>query len=148
MKYQMDEWKKKHDEIKEEGNRKRAEAAKEQHTKSKPYAGEKMVADHNELLPPRGKNVAREARAAEAHNCGDLSPATLYLIVGSMAFAFSTYLANLPARRTVAAPTPCSLASFLMFSSGHQFDDHFLIFLYHHHVQLSSPYCTFCPITT
>lgn len=101
---------KKHNEIKEEGNRKRAEATKEQHTKSKPYAGEKMVVDHNEQLPSDKKHVAREARAAEAHNCGDLSPATLYLIVGSMAFAFSTYLANLPARRTVFSVTPCSLA--------------------------------------
>lgn len=60
-------WKKKHNEIKEEGNRKRAEATKEQHTKSKPYAGEKMVVDHSEPLPSDKKHVAREARAAEAH---------------------------------------------------------------------------------
>lgn len=113
MKYQMYEWKKKHNEIKEEGNRKRAEAAK-----GMPYAAKgetrkpEKVVDHSEPLPSDKKHVAREARAAEAHNCSDLSPATLYLIVGSMAFAFSKYLANLPARRTVAAPTPCSLASF------------------------------------
>lgn len=105
---------KKHNEIKEEGNRKRAEA-----TKGMPYAAKgetrkpEKVVDHNEQLPSEKKPkiaVAREARAAEAHNCGDLSPATLYLIVGSMAFAFSTYLANLPARRTVFSVTPCSLA--------------------------------------
>lgn len=91
MKYQMAKWKKKHNEIKEEGNRKRAEATKEQHTKSKPYAGEKMVVDHNEQLPSDKKPkiaVAREARAAEAHNCGDLSPATLYLICWVDGFCF------------------------------------------------------------
>lgn len=110
----MDEWKKKHNEIKEEGNRKRAEAAKERPRTPDGKLLADPVVDHSEplLALPDKKHVAREARAAEAHNCSDLSPATLYLIVGSMAFAFSKYLANLPARRTVAAPTPCSLASF------------------------------------
>jgi N6-adenosine-specific RNA methylase IME4 len=49
------------------GNAKRSQAAKAQHAKSKPYAGEKMVVDHNEPLPSKATHVSREARAAEAH---------------------------------------------------------------------------------
>ena len=64
----------KHGEIKAAGNAKRAAAAKTQHAKSKPYAGEKMVVDHSEQLPSKPKvAVAREARAAEAR----VSPATM-----------------------------------------------------------------------
>ena len=50
-----------------DGRRKKSDAAKEQHAKSKPYAGEKMVADHDEPRPSSGNHVARDARAAEAH---------------------------------------------------------------------------------
>ena len=60
--------------IAEDGNRKKAAAAKEQHAKSKPYAGEKMVADHDDPPPSKAdKHPAREARAAEAK----VSPATM-----------------------------------------------------------------------
>ena len=62
-------WAKKHSEIKEEGNKKRSEAAKgnDNAVKNKP----KTVVDHSEQLlnlPDKKKTaVAREARAAEAH---------------------------------------------------------------------------------
>lgn len=63
-----EQWNKKHNAIKEEGNRKRSEASKVQHATSKPYAGEKMVVAHSEQLPSQKKvAVARETRAAEAH---------------------------------------------------------------------------------
>ncbi len=51
--------------IAEEGNRKKSEAAKEQHAKSNPRRGETLVVDHRDP-PPEKKHVAREARAAEA----------------------------------------------------------------------------------
>lgn len=67
-----EKWNNKRNAIKEEGNRKRSEAAKVQHTTSKPYAGEKMVVGHSDLppSPPETKpkiNVSRDARAAEAN---------------------------------------------------------------------------------
>jgi site-specific DNA-methyltransferase (adenine-specific) len=66
-------WAKRLAKIAEEGNRKKSEAAKEQHAKSSPRRGETLVADHNGLRPKSGKNVAREARAAEAK----VSPTTM-----------------------------------------------------------------------
>lgn len=67
-------WKKRLAEIAEEGNRKKSEAAKEQHAKSNPRRGETLVVDHDEQLPKKPKvAVAREARAAEAK----VSPATM-----------------------------------------------------------------------
>lgn len=67
-------WTKRLAKIAQEGNRKKSEAAKEQHAKSKPYAGEKMVVDHRDQPPSKPKvAVAREARAADAK----VSPATM-----------------------------------------------------------------------
>lgn len=67
-------WAKRLAKIAEEGNRKKSEAAKEQHSKSNPRRGETLVPDHRDLAPKRSKaNVAREARAAEAK----VSPATM-----------------------------------------------------------------------
>jgi site-specific DNA-methyltransferase (adenine-specific) len=67
-------WEKRIAKIAEDGNRKKSEAAKQQHAKSKPYAGEKMVVDHDDQPPSRPKvAVAREARAADAK----VSPATM-----------------------------------------------------------------------
>lgn len=68
-----EKWAKRLAKIAEEGKRKKSEAAKEQHAKSTPRRGETLVADHDELRPKSGKNVAREARAAEAK----VSPATM-----------------------------------------------------------------------
>ncbi len=58
--------------IAEEGNRKKSEAAKQQHTKSNPRRGETLVADHRDP-PSKKRHVAREARAADAK----VSPATM-----------------------------------------------------------------------
>lgn len=67
-------WAKRLAKIAEEGNRKKAEAARQQHAKSNPRRGESLVPDHDDLAPKRSKaNVAREARAAEAK----VSPATM-----------------------------------------------------------------------
>lgn len=69
-----DKWAKRLAKIAEEGNRKKSEAAKEQHAKSNPRKGETLVTDHDDPAPKRRKaNVAREARAAEAK----VSPATM-----------------------------------------------------------------------
>lgn len=60
-------WSKRLAKIAADGNRKRAEAAKEQHAKSNPRRGERLVVAHDEQLPEKPKvAVAREARAAEA----------------------------------------------------------------------------------
>lgn len=64
-------WAKRLAKIAEDGNRKKAEAAKEQHAKSTPRRGETLVVDHSD--PPPKKHVAREARATEAK----VSPATM-----------------------------------------------------------------------
>ena len=64
-------WAKRLAKIAEEGNRKKSEAAKEQHAKSNPRRGETLVVDHSD--PPPKKHVARESRAAEAK----VSPATM-----------------------------------------------------------------------
>lgn len=66
-------WEKKHTEIKADANRKRSEAAKEQHSKSNPRRGETLVVAHSEQPPEPKKAVAREARAAEAQ----VSPGTM-----------------------------------------------------------------------
>ncbi len=66
-------WAKRLAKIAEEGNRKKSEAAKEQHAKSSPRRGETLVAGHDGLRPKSGKNVAREARATEAK----VSPTTM-----------------------------------------------------------------------
>jgi DNA modification methylase len=67
-------WSKRLAKIAEEGNRKKAEAAREQHAKSNPRRGETLVVDHNDQPPKKPKvAVAREARAAEAK----VSPATM-----------------------------------------------------------------------
>lgn len=69
-----EKWAKRLAKIADEGNRKKSEAAKEQHSKSKPRRGETLVADHGDPLPKTGgKHVAREARASEAK----VSPATM-----------------------------------------------------------------------
>jgi DNA modification methylase len=60
--------------IAEDGNRKRSEAARGQHSKSTPRRGETLVVDHNDQPPKKPKAaVAREARAAAAK----VSPATM-----------------------------------------------------------------------
>ena len=59
--------------IKSDGNRKRSDAAKKQHSESTPRRGETLVADHDDPRPKSGKHVAREARAADAK----VSPATM-----------------------------------------------------------------------
>jgi len=66
-------WAKRLAKIAEDGNRKKAEAARQQHAKSAPRHGETLVADHDDPQPKSGKHVAREARAAEAK----VSPATM-----------------------------------------------------------------------
>lgn len=67
-------WAKRLAKIAEEGNRKKSEAAKEQHAKSTPRRGERLVVDHDDQPPKKQKvAVAREARAAEAK----VSPATM-----------------------------------------------------------------------
>jgi DNA modification methylase len=67
-------WSKRLAKIAEEGNRKKSEAAKEQHAKSNPRRGETLVVDHDDQPPKKPKvAVAREARAAEAK----VSPATM-----------------------------------------------------------------------
>lgn len=66
-------WSKRLAKIAEDGNRKKSEAAKEQPRTPLGKMAAKPVADHNELRPASGKNVAREARAAEAK----VSPATM-----------------------------------------------------------------------
>lgn len=66
-------WAKRLAKIAQEGNRKKSEAAKEQHAKSTPRRGETLVADHNDPSPKRDKHPAREARAADAK----VSPATM-----------------------------------------------------------------------
>jgi len=48
--------------IQEEANRKRSEAAREQHEVSKPYAGEKMVVEHT-VQPPSHEPKERKAKA-------------------------------------------------------------------------------------
>jgi site-specific DNA-methyltransferase (adenine-specific) len=68
-----EKWAKRLAKIAEDGRRKKSESAKEQHARSTPRHGETLVADHNDLRPKSGKNVAREARAAEAK----VSPATM-----------------------------------------------------------------------
>ena len=60
--------------IAEEGNRKRSESAKGMpHAKKGESRNAEKVAGHDELRPSSGRNVAREARAAEAK----VSPATM-----------------------------------------------------------------------
>jgi site-specific DNA-methyltransferase (adenine-specific) len=60
-------WAKRLARIAEEGNRKKSEAAKEQHAKSNPRRGETLVVDHDDQPPKKPKvAVARESRAAEA----------------------------------------------------------------------------------
>ena len=61
--------------IAEDGNRKKATAAKEQHAKSNPRRGETLVVDHDDPPPKKADkiHVAREARAADAK----VSPATM-----------------------------------------------------------------------
>jgi len=66
-------WAKRLAKIAEEGNRKKSQAAKDQHARSNPRRGESLVVDHNEQPPKRKVAVAREARAAEAK----VSPATM-----------------------------------------------------------------------
>jgi site-specific DNA-methyltransferase (adenine-specific) len=66
-------WANRRAKIAEEGNRKKSEAAKEQHAKSVPRRGETLVTDHNDPSPKKDKHPAREARAAEAK----VSPATM-----------------------------------------------------------------------
>lgn len=67
-----EKWAKRRAEIAEEGRKKKAAAAREQHAKSNPRRGEVLVVDHNEPLPKKC-HVAREARASEAK----VSPATM-----------------------------------------------------------------------
>jgi DNA modification methylase len=59
--------------IAEDGRRKKSDAAKEQHAKSTPRRGERLVVDHCDPLPNDKKHVAREARAEAAK----VSPATM-----------------------------------------------------------------------
>ena len=67
-------WAKRLAKIAEDGNRKKSEAAREQHAKSNPRRGETLVASHDDMRPKKsGKNVALPARAAEAK----VSPATM-----------------------------------------------------------------------
>lgn len=67
-------WTKRLSKIAEEGNRKKSEAAREQHAKSTPRRGETLVPSHNDMAPKRSKaNVALPQRAAEAK----VSPATM-----------------------------------------------------------------------
>jgi DNA modification methylase len=66
-------WAKRLAKIAEEGNRKKSQAAKDQHARSNPRRGESLVVDHNEQPPKKKVAVAREARAAEAK----VSPATM-----------------------------------------------------------------------
>ena len=68
-----EKWEKRLAKIAEDGNRKKSKAAKDQ---PRDFAGKmqaKPVAGHDDLRPASGKNVAREARAAEAK----VSPATM-----------------------------------------------------------------------
>ena len=60
------QWEQARKAIKEQGNRKRSDAAKEQHAKSNPRRGETLVAATKCLRPKSGENVARKALAAEA----------------------------------------------------------------------------------
>ncbi len=67
-----EKWAKRAAKITAEGNRKKSEAAKDQHARSTPRHGETLVVDHTDP-PPKKTHVAREARAAEAK----VSPATM-----------------------------------------------------------------------
>jgi site-specific DNA-methyltransferase (adenine-specific) len=67
-------WGKRLAKIAEDGNRKKSDAAKEQHANSNPRRGETLVPSHDDMAPKRSKaNVALPARAAEAK----VSPATM-----------------------------------------------------------------------
>jgi DNA modification methylase len=69
-----EKWAKRLAKIADEGNRKKSEAAKEQPRTAGGKMAAKPVADHDDLRAARGgRNVAREARAAEAK----VSPATM-----------------------------------------------------------------------
>jgi site-specific DNA-methyltransferase (adenine-specific) len=59
-------WEEAREAIKQEGNRKRSDAAKEQHSKSNPRRGETLVADKQCPRAKGGSHVAREMLAAEA----------------------------------------------------------------------------------
>ena len=69
-----EKWAKRLAKIADEGNRKKSEAAKEQPRTAGGKMAAKPVADHDDLRSAKGgRNVAREARAAEAK----VSPATM-----------------------------------------------------------------------
>ena len=70
-------WAKRLARIAEEGNRKKSDAAKEQHAKSNPRRGETLVPSHDDMAPKRSKaNVALPARAplVEAENTAETFP--------------------------------------------------------------------------
>lgn len=66
-------WEKRLAKIAEDGNRKKSEAVKGMPYAAKGESRKEKVAGHGELRPSSGKNVAREARAAEAK----VSPTTM-----------------------------------------------------------------------
>ena len=66
-------WAKRLAKVAADGNAKRSEAAKGMPYARKGESRKEKVADHDDLRPSSGKNVAREARAAEAK----VSPATM-----------------------------------------------------------------------